>query len=356
MLHVVAEPAGLFGCEVWGMSQLALPSTPVARDILLPKLFALADPLERQRCQLLRRHFWLPAQVPHLLLLYELGCLPLSIQYVLRAVGLYNRLLQAGASYRDLLLMHARDALRAGASPKTLWLRGLLVVLESLQPGRAGHWSSTFAQGRPISAKDVRKLLMEAFAAHIASYRCIQSGDGSRLGFYFREVADHTAGSLPKYLTLSLSNDVVRACLRFRLGCHQLRIHTGRWESPPLPRERRLCQRCLAMCVDDEVHCLFSCQHRDLRRARARLCAVVFGGSGHVPASISHMFASQAAAPAHLARVARFVAHCQAVTARCYEAGGTDDDLMHAHRRSHSVLDLLPETELDLLDSSDSDC
>lgn len=64
------------------------------------------------------------------------------------------------------------------------------------------------------------------------------------------------------------------------------------------------------MSVDDEMHCLFACPHRDLRQARARLCAIVFGGSGHVPASLSHMFKSQEGHPANLARVARFVAHC----------------------------------------------
>ena len=353
MLHVVAAPAGLYGCDVWGLSQLSLPTAPVARDTLLPKLFALSDPLEHQRCLLLRRHFRLPLQVPHLLLLHELGCRPFGIQYVLRAVGLYNRLLKAGSSYRELLLMHACDALRAEASPKTLWLRGLLVVLEGLQPGRAGHWSRTFTQGLPIDAKAVRQLLHNAYDDYVASFRGVYEGEGSRLGFYFREVADHTAGQLPKYLTLPLSHDVVRACMRFRLGCHYLRVHTGRWLTPPLPRERRLCQRCAARCLDDEMHCLFACQHRDLRRARARLCAVVFGGSGHVPASISHMFKSQAESPAHLARVARFVAHCHEVTARCHEAGGTDLAPRWQHQMLSTVLALLPETELDLFDSDD---
>jgi hypothetical protein len=323
---------------------------PPARAALLPRLFGLSDPLEQQRCSLLRRHFWLPAQTPHLLLLCELGCLPLSIQYALRAVGLYNRLLKAGPCYRDLLAMHVRDALRAEASPKTLWLRGLLVVLEGLQPGRDGHWSRKLSQGVPIDQKAVKKLLLAAFDEYVASFRQLTSGDGSRIGFYFREVADHSPGKLPKYLSLPLSRDVVRACLRFRLGCHYLRVHTGRWCTPPPPRERRLCQRCTSLSVDDELHCLFACPHRDLRQARARLCAIVFGGSGHVPASISHMFKSQAGHSANLARVARFVAHCHQVTVRCHEAGGTDDPDPRRLVLSR-VLTLLPETELDLFDS-----
>ena len=299
----------------------------------------------------------LPHHAPHLAMLYELGCVPLSCQYVMRALGLYNRLAKAGPSYHSLLCMHAREALRGGASPKVFWLRGLWVVLEALQPGRAGHWSRTFHQGLPIDKGQIGKLLREAFAQHIASFRGCMSGEGSRLGFYFREVADHTPGKLPQYLTVGLSQNTVRACLRFRLGCHHLRVQTGRWCQPPLPRERRLCQRCYKSEVDDEFHCLFRCDYRDLRRARARLCASVFGGSGHVPTSITHMSGSQSAHKANLARIARFVAECYCVAARCHAAGGTDDPgAARTHRAwVAGLLALLPECELDLFDSSDGE-
>lgn len=274
---------------------------------------------------------------------------PLCLQYVLRAAGLYNRLLKAGTSYRELLALHTADARRPEATSQQFWLHGLWDVLEVLEPGRAGHWSRTFNQAHPIDTKVVGQLLQAAYVEHLESYRGLREGEGSRIGYYLREVAEHGPGQVPTYLTLGLPSSTTRACMRFRLGCHFLRVHTGRW-SHSVARAERVCQRCPAAHrqLDDEVHCLFSCWHRSIRQARARLCAKVFGG--HVPASISHMFQSQASHRSNLAQVVRFVAHCYEVTAACFRAGGTDDPhLVHKHV-GHPLLALLPPGELDLFE------
>ena len=52
-------------------------------------------------------------------------------------------------------------------------------------------------------------------------------GAGARTGLYFREVAVHGLGEVPRYYSLVLSHGVLLRFLRFRLGCHHLRIHTG---------------------------------------------------------------------------------------------------------------------------------
>ena len=45
---------------------------------------------------------------------------------------------------------------------------------------------------------------------------------------------------------------------RWRLSCHQLRIKTGRYERPPVPRDERLCTVCFVL--EDETHALFHCK------------------------------------------------------------------------------------------------
>ena len=44
---------------------------------------------------------------------------------------------------------------------------------------------------------------------------------------------------------------------RWRLSCHKLHIETGRYKSPKIAREQRLCKRCGI--IEDEHHALFVC-------------------------------------------------------------------------------------------------
>ena len=57
---------------------------------------------------------------------------------------------------------------------------------------------------------------------------------------------------------------------RWRLSCHKLRVETGRYEKPKLPREERLCSVCLVL--EDERHALFFCKcHLFLRLRHSSL-------------------------------------------------------------------------------------
>ena len=54
---------------------------------------------------------------------------------------------------------------------------------------------------------------------------------------------------------------------RWRLSCHQLRIETGRYERPPVPRDERLCTVCFVL--EGETHTLFHCKcHIFIRHRR----------------------------------------------------------------------------------------
>ena len=56
----------------------------------------------------------------------------------------------------------------------------------------------------------------------------------------------------------SFVNDELRIVItRWRLSCHKLRIETGRYSYPIIPRDERRCRMCLT--VEDESHALFIC-------------------------------------------------------------------------------------------------
>ena len=56
----------------------------------------------------------------------------------------------------------------------------------------------------------------------------------------------------------SFVNDELRIVItRWRLSCHKLRIETGRYSYPIIPRDERRCRMCLT--VEDESHALFTC-------------------------------------------------------------------------------------------------
>jgi hypothetical protein len=57
---------------------------------------------------------------------------------------------------------------------------------------------------------------------------------------------------------------------RWRVSNHSLRIETGRYETPPLPRGQRVCTRCEVL--EDEHHAIFVCPRYDtIRRKHATL-------------------------------------------------------------------------------------
>ena len=53
---------------------------------------------------------------------------------------------------------------------------------------------------------------------------------------------------------------------RWRLSCHSLRIETGRYQRPILPRNERTCSICYIL--EDEQHSLFVCQAHTFIRLR----------------------------------------------------------------------------------------
>jgi hypothetical protein len=75
----------------------------------------------------------------------------------------------------------------------------------------------------------------------------------------------------PAYVhaTAGLNKAHLASLMRFRLGAHDLRVATGRWErvdGRELPRQQRLCSACTAGQVEDEFHMVFECDAYDVVR------------------------------------------------------------------------------------------
>ena len=68
-----------------------------------------------------------------------------------------------------------------------------------------------------------------------------------------------------KYLTCLLSTDMRSVLAQLRCGILPLKIETGRFSSPFIPAERRICDVCHKE-IEDEVHFLFKCPLYNLER------------------------------------------------------------------------------------------
>lgn len=344
LLHTVMEPAGLYGSELWGL--LSIPGL-WSSSWSLVRFYSLADPLEVQRCRLIRQWLHLPSSVPSLPLLHELGCEPLVHCYLRRAVRFYNALLIAEPTsvYQGVLRQNVQDAF---ASPRAAhnFVGALFAVLRIVLP-RAGGLTRLFRDGQPLDGAEVEAALSTRYAEHVAHLSRVVSGSGSRIGLYFRVVGTHALGVVPPFYSCTLSHGLLVRFLRFRLGCHHLRIHTGRWSHPPLPRSHRRCLRCpvggLAP-IDDEAHCLWSCAHPDLEEARERFLALLVPLGPLQLRSYADFWALATGGRVALPSVVKFVAQCVRVCWSCHRSGGTDIvDIPEV------ILD--PDHYLDLFDS-----
>ena len=132
----------------------------------------------------------------------------------------------------------------------------------------AGGITRTLRNCLPLDATAIDEALSTRYTEHIQHLSQVEHGTGSRIGLYFTVVGTHALGVVPSFYSCRLSHGVLVRFLRFRLGCHHLRIHTGRWQLPALLRPQRTCLRCSSTAVDDEAHCLFLCEHPTIVEAR----------------------------------------------------------------------------------------
>lgn len=72
---------------------------------------------------------------------------------------------------------------------------------------------------------------------------------------------------LEPYLTQNTNKKIYTKIARFRCSSHSLKIETGRHERPVIPAESRICEKCTSNEVEDELHCLITCQSHNSQRS-----------------------------------------------------------------------------------------
>ena len=337
LLHTVMEPAGLYGCELWGLASVkGIFSTGWCLD----KLYALDDPMELQRCNVMRRWLKLPKSTPKLCMLHELGCEPLVHEYIRRAVRFYNTLvaLPNDSVYKAALKESVADGLTTNR-PALNFAAALHRALNL--------FSSRYLRKVPaleeLDMVAIEELLAKKYKEHTTRLSQCFRGEGAKIGLYFREVAKHELGVVPRYYSFHLAHGVLTRFLRFRLGSHHLRVNTGRWETREgqrLEREERTCLRCSdSAMIDDEAHCLLRCSYPDLEDFRRDIMLDLAAPGVRLATNADFWDVLESVTDIRLChRVLHFVAACVRVSWRCHQAGGCDRPV-----QQRAVLAALPD-------------
>ena len=139
---------------------------------------------------------------------------------------------------------------------------------------REGGLSRTLRDCLPLDVDAIEKALSTRYTEHIQHLSQVKNGTGSRIGLYFGFVGTHALGMVPSFYSCRrlFHGVLVR---HFRLGCHHLCMHTGRWQQPVLLRPQGTCLRCSSTAMDDEAHCLFLCEHPTIVEARNEFLSAV---------------------------------------------------------------------------------
>ena len=313
LFDTLVMPILCYGCAVWGPQLLHNASTPSALLRVRP---------QRVQFDFLRCIAGgVRTSTPIQLLLREFGVIPLVQFWLLAAVKLWNK---AGSmDQSDLLPCVMRENVQLSARTGRgagLWHAQLAKVLERIgvpvdwgQPGPDWQppvvpepevlvswraWLHQPWQELPASPRlaDSQCVYFCTYAAYFAVPQPVsRPGRGTRPWVKVPDVVMYSGGIPAAH---------IRSLMRLRLGAHDLRVCTGRWER--LPRDQRLCQRCQQGVVEDELHMVFECSLYQHLRAHQRF-APLFAA---VPATLPQDERMAAFMRQELRRVAAFVHAC----------------------------------------------
>jgi hypothetical protein len=178
--------------------------------------------------------------------------------------------------YRQALVQNIEDAFDTRNFKCVNFTRALYNVLKLL--GVERRLESSMRALFYINAKVVEEKLMVKYKEWVISQVMTAGVGRGVIGQYFSLVGTHEVGHRPVWYCINVPHKVAVRFLRFRIGCHHLRVNAGRWQLPVLPRRQRKCIRCadvfdraIDIPVDDEDHCLIHCQEPVLTQHRVYL-------------------------------------------------------------------------------------
>ena len=237
-------PVGSYGCEVWGF--LPAPADASRARALIAT----------SHTQMLRLIAGVPATACADLLFKELSMRRLEYVWWKRTVRFWNNLasLPCASLHYRVALHNCRLAVAGGSRN---WAFGVMMGLR-----RIGY-TFTIRCDRldPIDWSVVRSCLDRqaegAWTGLHLSPRLCPSPRAQRCTYARWFAKPSCAARHSSVIRLPIGARLLRAFLRFRLGCHNLPVAVGRRTG--VPRAQRLCPHCSLGDVGDERHLTFVC-------------------------------------------------------------------------------------------------
>ena len=250
LFDVLVRPVMMYGIEVWGPHSLG----------------QLDAHFEREHRSFLRRLLGVRDSTPSAVVLAELGRYPLMVLATVQVCKYWNRLLAMGND--RLVHLAFLESVKLAALP----------TRHAVRASWAAQVASLLAV-TPLLPTEPRRIDIKATLSQLQR-RYLTSVSESALPKVQSYIGQIAAPLLigtyhvSPYLKEVTSRVQLRHLAQLRTGSHRLRVETGRWERPRLPRQERICLRCESGDVDDEHHLVFDCPAvQELREEHAGLFA-----------------------------------------------------------------------------------
>ena len=224
-----------YGSEVWGFHQ--------ARDI------------ERVHLSFCKRVLGVKKSTQNDFIYGLLGRMPMYLSRQLRIVKYWLKIVSGQKSmYVNVVYNSCLE--RIDKNSTSNWAYNVKQLL--FRYGFGNVWVSQGVDDPDVFYNEFRTRLMDIFAQEWKS----RLADSTRAVFYRNVVSDCKFSALLDVVNIK-SHRI--ALTRLVASSHRLRVETGRWVRPPIPRDERLCPICNKQ--KDEYHIIFECRRfSDLRK------------------------------------------------------------------------------------------
>ncbi|GFH30745.1 uncharacterized protein HaLaN_29659, partial [Haematococcus lacustris] len=243
LIRAFVLPLGLYGSQVWGTA-------------FLGHGVQLSNPVQTRMLSFLRFAARVRSSVSGLMVLHELGQLPLQIYWLRAACKFWNT---AKLSHSDLLMRVIKADVELGRRCQASWSAQFQLAARELMGGEF-----TLSPDMVLGTKAMEVKWLERWGRRWVGFegdprlpetvhweRCsyaawFKHGDGIGI--------NHMA---PHLLNRQLSTEVRTSLTRFRLGNSGLGVEKARFEGVTFID--RTCTRCTEGVVDDAMHFIFEC-------------------------------------------------------------------------------------------------
>jgi hypothetical protein len=298
LYNAMVDPVLSYACQVWGPwlfhSRRGLP-VEAAQHVLADKVYR----------DFLRLMAGVGKRVNKHLLLQDFGRMPLLWRWVALATRLWCKLVSAPHADKLSAKAMREDVRLMLRGCKDCWVYKWLDTLSSIGVVDRHVWSPT-RQSCPtvqavislaITEKAVKEVLQSRFVQVLAdaqadtsmSYMAdtaprLAASEQVQLQTYVSWVRARNLELAPPHLKCKqLSFEQVQMICRIRLGWYRLEIQRGRFHTPSVPRQQRVCRLCAALGfvdshghapMEDLLHFLVECRAMEPVRGDARFAAL----------------------------------------------------------------------------------